>query len=236
MLSPETYRSVVLPIDKWYREQYTSFGLHHCGVFHPYAEAYVDLNVDGLDVGWGTDLRKTREFFPNTPISLELQDSALFGLSHDEIDALLRQTGMVTDESKSILAVPPPKIILAGSGMSHGGRIMHHEKAYLSDPQNTLLIIGYQVKGSLGRRLLEGANEVTIFGHTVSVRARIKSIRGYSAHADQDVLLKWVGHGKPKQIFLVHGEEGEAMTLAAAIRDEHNITTKVPNKGQKIEI
>ncbi|MDI6821063.1 MAG: MBL fold metallo-hydrolase, partial [Patescibacteria group bacterium] len=103
----------------------------------------------------------------------------------------LRMT-LTTEQSKDINNVPSPKIIIAGSGMSNAGRILHHELLYLSDPKSAILIIGYQARGSLGRGLLEGAKTVKIFGETVPVKCKIESISGYSAHADQNQLLKWV--------------------------------------------
>ncbi|MEK7604127.1 MAG: MBL fold metallo-hydrolase, partial [Patescibacteria group bacterium] len=92
------------------------------------------------------------------------------------------------EESKQINDVPPPKIILAGSGMSTGGRILHHERRYLSDSRSTILFIGYQVKNSLGRRILDGEKEVSIFGEKVAVNCKVEAIGGYSAHADQNML------------------------------------------------
>jgi metallo-beta-lactamase family protein len=103
----------------------------------------------------------------------------------------LRMT-LTTEESKEIEHVPAPKIVIAGSGMSHGGRILHHEMRYLSDPKNMLLFVGYQAVGSLGRRILDGANEVTIFGEKVHVRCKRRVISSYSAHADEPRLLDWI--------------------------------------------
>ena len=96
-----------------------------------------------------------------------------------------------TEESKSINDVPAPKIVIAGSGMSHGGRIIHHERRYLADPASTLLIAGYQAAGSLGRFILDGARSVRIFGEDIPVRCRVRAIGGYSAHADQRQLVAW---------------------------------------------
>jgi hypothetical protein len=92
MISPETYRAVALPVDRWLRGQFRDFGLHHCGVFHPYAEVYAELQPTGLDVGWGSDLRRVREVFPSTPMSLMVEASALAGKGERELDALVTQT------------------------------------------------------------------------------------------------------------------------------------------------
>lgn len=144
---------------------------------------------------------------------------------------------LTTQSSKAINDVMPPKVVIAGSGMSEGGRILHHERRYLPDPKSTLLIIGYQTAGSLGRRLLEGAQEIKMFGEVVPVRAQIKAIGGYSAHADQAKLLEWVGHIKGvKNVFTVQGEAEISLALALKIRDTFNIHAEVPQAGNVIEL
>ena len=144
---------------------------------------------------------------------------------------------LTTESSKAINAVPPPKIVIAGSGMSEGGRITHHEKRYLPDPKSTLLVIGYQVSGTLGRRLLDGAQEVKIFGEEVAVRAQIKAIGGYSAHADQAGLLNWVGQTQNiKKVFVVQGEAGPASALVQKIKDNLNMAAEVPAAGEVFEL
>jgi metallo-beta-lactamase family protein len=149
----------------------------------------------------------------------------------------LEFTSTVKD-SKKINEVPPPKIIIAGSGMSEGGRVVHHEVRYLSDPKNTLLLVSYQAAGSLGRRIQDGEEDVEILDQKITVRAKIKSISGYSAHADQKGLLNWIGAiRKPiKQIFVVQGEEKPAGTLAQIIRDTMGIEAKVPELGEEVEL
>ncbi len=143
-------------------------------------------------------------------------------------------------QSKKINNVFPPKIIIAGSGMSQGGRILHHEIRYLPDPKSTILLICYQVEGTLGREILDGAREVEIFNEKVKVMAEVRSITGYSAHADQEALLRWIKKikaGKPiKKVFAVQGEEGPAGALAQRIRDHLAVDAIVPNIGDKIEL
>ena len=142
------------------------------------------------------------------------------------------------ESSKHINEVPPPKVVIAGSGMSTAGRILHHEKRNLSDPKSTLLIIGFQPHGTLGRRLLDGEKEVKIMGDIIPVRATIRAIGGYSAHADQTQLLDWVGafKQKPKKIFTVMGEPGPATMLSQKIRDNFGIETIIPKEGDVIEL
>ncbi len=150
-------------------------------------------------------------------------------------------------ESKAINDVPSPKIIIAGSGMSQGGRILHHEVRYLSDPKSTLLLVSYQAEGTLGRRIAEGAKKVEILDQEIQVNARIEKISGYSAHADQRFLMNWLKHFKKasytedkngglKKVFVVQGEIKPAETLAGLIKDELGINVHVPTMGEVIEL
>ncbi|MBI2674436.1 MAG: MBL fold metallo-hydrolase [Candidatus Yanofskybacteria bacterium] len=145
-----------------------------------------------------------------------------------------------TEESKQINDVTPPKIIIAGSGMSTGGRILHHERRYLQDPNSTILFIGYQVKGSLGRRILDEEKEVKIFGEKVTVNCKVEAIGGYSAHADSEGLLEWVktanSEGKLKKVFVVQGEEDSSLALARKIERALEIDAVVPKQGEGFEL
>ena len=145
---------------------------------------------------------------------------------------------MTSSESKAINEYPAPKIIIAGSGMSHGGRMIHHELRYLSDPKSTLLFIGYQAVGTLGRRIIEGEKLVRIFGEDVHVRCRVESIRGYSAHADRKALFDWLKPMKDsvKKVFLVQSEEEAAEMFARKVRDELALDTMVPEQGYSVEL
>lgn len=147
----------------------------------------------------------------------------------------LRMT-LTVEQSKEINDVPAPKVVIAGAGMSNGGRILHHEIRYLPDPKSTLLIVGYQAQGSLGRRLLEGAKMVKIFGEDVRVECQLKQVSGYSAHADQPQLLKWVEtmHGTVKKVFVVQGDPEALSALSQKIKDELAITAEVPSHGSSV--
>lgn len=148
------------------------------------------------------------------------------------------RTTLTTEQSKEINNVPMPKIIIAGSGMSNGGRILHHEHRYLSDPKSMILFIGYQAAGSLGRQILDGAKEVKIFGEEVPVRASVRAIGAYSAHADQAQLLVWLEkmRNSVKKVFVVQGEEEGAMSLAQKARDNFAIDAKAPTQGESFEL
>jgi metallo-beta-lactamase family protein len=145
---------------------------------------------------------------------------------------------LTTEQSKDINEIAPPKIIMAGAGMSNGGRILHHEVRYLPDPKSTILFVGYQATDSLGRKIEEGAPEVTIFGETVPVRCRKISIGGYSAHADQPHLLAWLSSERQllKKVFVVQGEEQSSTMLATKIRDELAVAAEVPTAGEVVEL
>lgn len=147
----------------------------------------------------------------------------------------LKQT-LTTEESRAIAAETGRKIIIAGSGMSNGGRVIHHEKRYLSDPKNALLLVGYQAAGSLGRQLQEGARQVTILGERIPVRARILTISGYSAHKDSTNLLEFVRHSADtlKKVFVALGEPKSSLFLAQKIRDYLALDARVPEPGERV--
>ncbi len=140
------------------------------------------------------------------------------------------------DESDAIDHAPNPKIIIAGAGMSHGGRIQKHEARYLPSKTTELLLVGYQVPGSLGRRLQDGAHEVSIAGERVSVRATVKSTDGFSAHADRNDLLTFAEDVKPKKVFVVLGETAAATFLAQRISGFLNIPVDVPREGETVNL
>lgn len=133
-----------------------------------------------------------------------------------------------------------PKIIIAGSGMSAGGRILEHERRYLGDQKNTILFIGYQATGGLGRQIQEGVKEVRINHEDVKVRARIETITGYSSHMDSDHLQEFAGKaaegGMLEKVFVVMGEPKSALFLAQRIRDYAGVEAVVPQMGESVEI
>lgn len=140
--------------------------------------------------------------------------------------------------SSEILRAPSPKIIIAGSGMSAGGRILDHEQRYLGDPRNTILFIGYQAIGSLGRQIQEGVKNIRINHEDITVRARIETITGYSSHMDSDHLLEFASKDAEvaEKIFVVMGEPKSALFLAQRIQNYLGIDTFVPELGTRVEI
>jgi metallo-beta-lactamase family protein len=151
----------------------------------------------------------------------------------------LKQT-LSRQESMAIENAPNPKIIIAGAGMSHGGRIGAWETRYLPDPKTTLFMVGYQAPGTPGRRMMEGASSVRLSGNEVKIKATIEKLEGWSAHADRDALLKFAEAAlvdkRPKAIFTAHGEPAAERFLAQRIHDYLGGNAIVPDYGQTWEI
>ena len=139
-------------------------------------------------------------------------------------------------ESKLIGQVANPKIVIAGSGMSTGGRIVHHEKHYLPDPNNTILLTGYQSVNTPGRLIREGLKTVHISGEDVPVRAHVVKISGYSGHKDSDGLLGFVEdmQDSVKKIFVVMGEPKSSMFLVQKLRDNLGLEAFAPSLGDSV--
>ena len=141
-------------------------------------------------------------------------------------------------ESQALNGRKGPLVIISASGMLSGGRILHHLKHRLPDPETTLLFVGYQADGTLGRRILEGAHDVRIHGQPVTVRAEIREISALSAHADQRGLVDWAGAlaTPPRAVYLVHGEPAAREALAAALRAKPGWTVVLPREGDAVEL
>jgi metallo-beta-lactamase family protein len=141
-------------------------------------------------------------------------------------------------DSRELIHVPGPKIIMAGSGMSTAGRIVDHEENFLPDPNTTLLLVGYQAIGTLGRELEEGAKNVVIKGTPVKVRARIEKIDGFSAHKGSDDLVEFASKSAEtlKKVFVTMGEPKSSMFLAERLHDELGLNAIVPKRGEKYEL
>jgi len=148
------------------------------------------------------------------------------------------------EESKAIIGSPRPFILVAASGMLTGGRILHHLKDLLPDPRATLLFIGYQGEGTLGRHLQDGGLEARIDGAKWPVRCRVRSISGFSAHADRAELDAWIRHfgdagrndGRPRSVYVTHGEPAAAAAFAARIHDDLGVVSRVPTLGETVTL
>lgn len=146
-----------------------------------------------------------------------------------------------TEQSRAIDHAKSPKIIVAGSGMSVGGRVIHHEEVYLSDEKNTLLLVGYQTVGSIGRQLLDGNKKIKIHGNDIKVNAKIESILGYSSHKDSDHLVEFIatteeGGHKVKKVFTAMGEPKASLFLVQKIRDNLGIDAVYPERLKRYKL
>jgi metallo-beta-lactamase family protein len=145
---------------------------------------------------------------------------------------------LTTEESKAISEVHGPKVILAGAGMMQGGRILHHARRYLPNKNNMIMFIGYQAAGSLGRRIVDGEKQVSIFGEKVYVDAEVRSIHGYSAHADTNDLLDFIRANADtlQRVFVVQGEPAASLFLSQRARDYLGLHAHAPRLGEVFTI
>ena len=145
---------------------------------------------------------------------------------------------ITSDESKAINFDDTPKVIISASGMCDAGRIKHHLKHNLWREECTILFVGYQSVGTLGRTILEGASEVKLFGETVDVRARIMAFQGLSGHADKNGLIEWLNgfQEKPRKVFIVHGEDTVCTSFAECLKYEHGYDTYAPFSGTRFDL
>ena len=143
-----------------------------------------------------------------------------------------------SEESKEINVNPTPKVIISASGMCDAGRIKHHLKYNLWRSDSTIVFVGYQAEGTVGRKLLEGAPEVKILGETIAVHARIVQLQGMSGHADKNGLLEWVQafEKKPDKVFVVHGEDEVAAGFAELLRQEYGLDAFAPYSGTEFDL
>ena len=127
---------------------------------------------------------------------------------------------------------------MSTSGMCTAGRIKFHLRRNIGMPQSTILFVGYQARGTLGRRILEGEQEVRIHGRQYRVKARVERIEGFSGHADRSALMRWLGYFQtpPQRLFLTHGDEDEALSLAERVRDELGWEVEVPKYQQVVDL
>ncbi|WP_406843289.1 MBL fold metallo-hydrolase RNA specificity domain-containing protein [Flavobacterium soyae] len=194
---------------------------------------------------------KTEGRIPNIPYILDtpmganalhvfLENLQWHKLSVNDCHEMYKMFTIVSEfeETIRIIADPQPKVVIAASGMVTGGRVLSYFEHYISIEKTTVIFVGYQAEGTRGRRLLEGADEIKIYGNYYNVRAKIFQIEGLSAHGDQEDLLNWLSALKniPKCIYLVHGENLPADALRIKIQDRYHFKCKVPLMGNEIEI
>ncbi|MDZ7726418.1 MAG: MBL fold metallo-hydrolase [Candidatus Campbellbacteria bacterium] len=150
------------------------------------------------------------------------------------------QLSNTREDSRRINNEPNPKIVMAGSGMSEGGRILYHYQQYISDPSSTILLVGYQPVGGLGHALLNGEKEITLFGEKIQVNAKIESILSYSAHMQSSDLQEFAERAAEKgdleRVFVAMGEPKSSLFLVQRLRDHFGIDAVAPEEGEEIEI
>lgn len=157
---------------------------------------------------------------------------------HDPLG--LRDVHLVSsvEESKALNTTPGPSIIVSASGMATGGRVLHHLVQRLPDPQNVVLLVGFQAAGTRGRALADGASEIQIHGRKIPVRARVEMLEGLSAHADRSEILDWLAGAQraPGRTYLVHGEPEASQALAELIREKCGLDVRVPAYLESVEL
>ncbi len=182
----------------------------------PYREALKDIHVY---VDSPMAIRAT-EIFKNNAQTYDEEMREFIMRGDHPLDFPNLHFTKTSDESRLINIDEHPKIIISASGMCEAGRIRHHLKHNLYNPKSSVVFVGYQAEGSLGRYILEGAKEVKLFGETIAVKAEIHNLQGFSGHADRDALFDWLSHfqKKPQNIFLVHGERDSKYDFADYVK------------------
>lgn len=230
----ETYArggKVIIPAFSVGRTQEVVYALHRLTLSKriPHLPVFVDspLAINATEV-----FRLHPEYYDAETHAFVLEHRDPFGFS--ELNYLRR-----AEESKALNDRHDPMVIISASGMCEAGRILHHLRNNIGSSRNTVLFVGFQAEHTLGRRILEGEETVSIFGERYRLKARVESIDGYSAHADRDELLKYMGKLEPRRIkraYLVHGEEEAARSLAKGLEEIGVQETVVPFLGQEVTL
>ena len=178
---------------------------------------------------------KATEVFKKHPEMYDAEMVDHMNNHHSPFDYPGLSMSRTSDESKAIKELNGSAIIIAGSGMCTGGRIKHHLVNNISNAKNTVLFVGYQAIGTLGRRIVEGEKEIRIHGEIRKVKARVVKIQGFSGHADRDELIGWLKGLKkaPRKVFVVHGESDGSKDFARYLHEQTGWSVEVPQFGQK---
>jgi metallo-beta-lactamase family protein len=161
-------------------------------------------------------------------------------LPPEKFTAMCQMFTLITDYQETIETIynKKPKVVIAASGMVTGGRVLSYLERYISLPETTVILIGYQGEGTRGRQLLEGSSNIKIHGHYYDVKAKILEIDSLSAHADQDDLIHWLSEldATTKKVFLVHGEKEPSEELKQKIEEKYGFDCDIPELGQVFEL
>ena len=172
--------------------------------------------------------------YANHPEEHDLDMKRLIDRERNPLRCRKQEWVRTPNESKRLNGLEGPMIIISASGMATGGRVLHHLAHRLPDPRTTVLLVGFQSEDTRGRKLLEGAKWLRIFGHDIQVQAQVRKLNSMSAHADQSELLRWLGGFKrpPKRCYLVHGEPHASQALAEAIKAKLGWEAMLPSDGE----
>lgn len=169
----------------------------------------------------------------------EYQRVMLGDSDHDPLGFPRLRYLRTADESKKLNDMKGPAVIISASGMCEGGRILHHLRNHAVNSDSVILFVSFQAEHTLGRKILEGKNPVSIYGERYELRASIRKAEGYSAHADRGGLLRWASRmqdsGDVRRFFLVHGEEASLASLAAGLREQGGAGVEIPQRGAIFE-
>jgi len=178
------------------------------------------------------------EIFLRNPDCFDEDTLKLINIGNNPLDFRNLKFTRTAEESKQINFSKESKVIISASGMCTAGRIKHHLKHNLWRKESSIVFVGYQANGTLGRRIKEGEKVVKIFGEEIQVNAEIHSLEGFSGHADKEGILQWIKSfkSKPQKIFVVHGEEEATEEVSRKIKEELNIVTHIPELGESLSI
>jgi metallo-beta-lactamase family protein len=178
----------------------------------------------------------TTRVFARFPEDFDDEGRKIFSQRPNPFDFPPLHYTQTVDESKELNSQTGGNIIIAGSGMCTGGRILHHLRHNLWRKNAGLVFVGYQGAGTLGRRIVDGAKHVHIYGEEIAVHSKVWTVNGFSSHADQPILLDWIRHASPKHLFLVHGEEDSLDGFAKKIRSDLEIEPSIAALDQTVEV
>jgi metallo-beta-lactamase family protein len=190
----------------------------------------IPIYVDGpLAVNLTKVFRDNWKYFDEATKNAFLDHKDPF--SHDNIEYISD-----VERSKKLHDIDKPVIILSASGMCENGRIQHHLKNNIENPNNTIVVVGFMAKDTLGRRIVEKYKTVRIFGRPYDLKAEVVVINAFSSHADCDGLVEYAGkcRGNLKQIFLVHGEMDQAEILRDTLKKKFHLKVSIPDKGEEV--
>jgi len=178
------------------------------------------------------------EIFRRYRSYLDEETQDLLKKGEDPLDLPQLQFSSTTEQSMQINKLKGSAIIISASGMANAGRIKHHLRHNLWRPGASIVFVGFQAEGTPGRRIVDGAKTIRLFGEDISIKAKVWTISGFSAHAGQDQLLDWLGHfqSKKMQIFLVHGEISVQEYLASLIRERFGFAVTIPEYLEEIRL